>query len=95
MITSGKFSPEPDIGQIKVTISFPKIGASGKTGTWRVFRPVKDEEKCTFCGLCYMYCPEAVIDKNMEIDYDYCKGCGICANECPSKAIEMVEENGS
>lgn len=76
----------------KVTISYPKIGASGKTGDWRIFRPVRDENKCTKCMLCYIYCPEAVISNAIMIDYDYCKGCGICANECPKNAIVMIEE---
>ncbi|WP_456486383.1 4Fe-4S binding protein [Candidatus Alkanophaga liquidiphilum] len=78
--------------EIKVTISYPKIGASGKTGSWRTFKPVRDENKCVRCMLCYVYCPEVVIDKEINIDYDYCKGCGICANECPTDAIRMVEE---
>jgi len=80
------------IMEIKVTISYPKIGASGKTGDWRTFKPVRDEKKCIRCMLCYVYCPEAVIDKEINIDYDYCKGCGICANECPTGAIRMMEE---
>ncbi len=79
--------------QVMATISYPKVGVSGKTGNWRDFRPVRREEKCISCMLCYIYCPEAVIDRNLEIDYDYCKGCGICANECPKNAIEMIEES--
>jgi len=66
-----------------------------KTGDWRAFRPVIDEEKCTYCLLCWIYCPDGAIireEKTVRVNYDYCKGCGICANECPSKAITMVEE---
>jgi pyruvate ferredoxin oxidoreductase delta subunit len=63
-----------------------------KTGTWRVFRPVVDKEKCNECGLCASYCPDAAISENLEIDLTYCKGCGICSNECPKKAIVMVRE---
>lgn len=79
----------------KVTISYPRIGASGNTGDWRTFRPVRDMDRCIKCMLCYLYCPEAVISSSIEIDYDYCKGCGICANECSKKAITMVEERGN
>lgn len=63
-----------------------------KTGTWRTFKPVLDNEKCTKCLLCWFYCPDGSIKRGerIEIDYDYCKGCGICANVCPVKAIEMV-----
>ena len=67
------------------------------TGSWRTLRPVVDVAKCTGCGSCNSFCPEASIDmveRKAVINYDYCKGCGVCANECPSKAIEMVSEVG-
>ena len=64
-----------------------------KTGSWRTFKPVYDQEKCNMCLFCWFYCPDGCIkrlDDRMEFDFDYCKGCGICANECPQDAIEMV-----
>ena len=70
----------------------PGKSRDNKTGSWRVFKPVVDKEKCNACGLCATYCPDAVINDDLEIDLNYCKGCGICANECPKKAIEMVRE---
>jgi len=80
-----------------IPISFPMDGSIGITGDWRTFRPMINEEKCTNCGICWMYCPEGVIQKNgngsFEIDYRYCKGCGICARECPTKNIEMKRES--
>jgi pyruvate ferredoxin oxidoreductase delta subunit len=45
--------------------------------------------------MCWVLCPEGVIDKQnekLEIDMNYCKGCGICAHECPKEAITMVSE---
>lgn len=67
-----------------------------RTGLWRALKPVKDDSRCTKCGICWMYCPEHTIRKTEEgdyvIDYEYCKGCGVCATECPSEAIQMVEE---
>lgn len=67
-----------------------------KTGDWRVFRPMIDNEKCIKCGLCWMFCPDSSIiwdgDNFPTVDYEHCKGCGICAHECPTKAIEMVRD---
>jgi pyruvate ferredoxin oxidoreductase delta subunit len=51
-----------------------------------------DKEKCNACGLCAMYCPDAAINEELEIDLEFCKGCGICARECPKKAITMERE---
>lgn len=76
----------------RLAMSRPLEGATGKTGTWRVFRPVVDKETCNACGLCATYCPDGVISDDLEIDLTYCKGCGICANECPKKAIVMIRE---
>lgn len=81
---------------VVTTISYPKVGAMGKTGTWRTFKPILDKNKCVKCLRCWIFCPEAVIwrnkDGSVDIDYDYCKGCGICANVCPVKAIKMIRE---
>ena len=57
------------------------------TGAWRTLRPVRDEEACTHCMICWVYCPDSIIlvenSKVIGFDYDHCKGCGICAAECP------------
>lgn len=75
------------------SVSRPIKGCAGDTGEWRVFRPVKDAEKCNNCLLCWVFCPEACIDKEEhEVDYQYCKGCGICAVECPTGAMTMIKE---
>jgi 2-oxoacid:acceptor oxidoreductase gamma subunit (pyruvate/2-ketoisovalerate family)/2-oxoacid:acceptor oxidoreductase delta subunit (pyruvate/2-ketoisovalerate family) len=71
----------------------PGSFVENKTGSWKVFRPEYDKEKCTMCNFCWFYCPEGCIyrkDDHMDFDMDYCKGCGICANECPVEAIRMV-----
>ncbi|MDR0912972.1 MAG: 4Fe-4S binding protein [Methanobrevibacter sp.] len=73
-------------------VSEPGSTRRNKTGSWRTFKPILDKEKCNDCDNCIMFCPEGVVNKEHDIDYDYCKGCGICAEECPVKAIEMVRE---
>ncbi|MCD6541742.1 MAG: 4Fe-4S binding protein [Thermoplasmata archaeon] len=81
---------------VVTTLSYPKTGAMGKTGTWRIFRPILNKDKCVKCLRCWIFCPEGAIirkeDDSVEIDYDYCKGCGICARECKVKAITMERE---
>ncbi|MEM3404264.1 MAG: 4Fe-4S binding protein [Nitrososphaeria archaeon] len=81
----------------KITvISEPAEGVAGKTGSWRLKRPVIDNARCIRCLICWIYCPDDTIsikeDGSVSVDYDYCKGCGICAQECPVKAITMMEE---
>ena len=72
--------------------------AEYKTGSWRSYRPVRDEEKCNHCLQCWAYCPDFCVkvedEKVVGIDLDYCKGCGICERICPPKvqAITMVLE---
>ena len=78
--------------RMRLAISRPTRGACGKTGSWRVCRPIVDREKCNACGICAMFCPDAAISEDLEIDLDFCKGCGICAHECPKKAIRMERE---
>ena len=67
-----------------------------ETGSWRTYRPVRDDKKCTHCLLCWVYCPDSSIiteeGKIRSFDYDHCKGCGICSVQCPVDAIEMIEE---
>ncbi len=66
------------------------------TGSWRSERPVLDEDKCTYCGLCALYCPtQCMIDEGEYFlpNFDYCKGCGICGRECPQDAISMMSES--
>ena len=81
---------------VVTSISYPKPGAMGKTGSWRVFRPLFDKEKCVKCLRCWVFCPESSIhrerDDTISINYDFCKGCGVCAQECKVKAIIMERE---
>lgn len=81
-----------------IPVSFPQKGAIGRTGDWRTFKPEINQEKCSKCGQCYMYCPEGTIEFDKEknqfvIDLEYCKGCGICAKVCPLKVISMDLEH--
>jgi len=66
------------------------------TGNWRFLRPVINQEKCTQCRVCDIYCPDACINPDpagFTVNLKYCKGCGICWTECPVKgAITPVPE---
>lgn len=79
-----------------VAIEEPGCAVEYETGDWKSRRPILDKEKCSKCGLCFLYCPEGCIRPDDEgyfiSDLKYCKGCGICATECPRKAINMVVE---
>jgi len=83
---------------IGTVIDKPGNSLEYETGGWRNYRPVRDDNKCSNCLICWIYCPEGCIrvkdGKVVDIDLKYCKGCGICAEECPvkEKAITMVEE---
>ena len=83
--------------RLKVPISTPKPGVAGKTGWWRTKKPIVDNDACTRCYLCEIYCPVNVIrvekESGVSIDYTYCKGCGICVEVCPKNAIVMVDEH--
>jgi len=79
--------------EIKQPISMPTEGVAGFTSAWRSQLPLIDSEKCNGCLLCWIFCPETLIDrKDRSIDLRYCKGCGVCARECPVNAIQMVRE---
>ncbi|MFN4046100.1 MAG: 4Fe-4S binding protein [Acidilobaceae archaeon] len=74
----------------------PSPGSAGRTGVWRLYRPVVHEGKCVKCGICWLYCPENTIIWSFRgipsVDYEYCKGCGVCSEVCPAKAIDMILE---
>jgi pyruvate ferredoxin oxidoreductase delta subunit len=81
--------------------SEPGPGDAGKTGSWRVLRPIIDLKVCipaktgkNTCFSCWLYCPDGVVTRTIPptINYEYCKGCEICAQECPVNAIKMVPE---
>jgi len=88
--------------RVLTSASYAGPGDAGRTGSWRVLRPVIDYTKCApaksgkpACFFCWLYCPDSVVSKTLQprIDLTYCKGCGICAEECPPQAIAMVEES--
>lgn len=81
------------------------IFCSTQTGTWRIVRPVVNDEVCIACGICEKHCPTGVMttekvksqesektNGTVHIDLTYCKGCGICANVCPKGSITMIDE---
>jgi pyruvate ferredoxin oxidoreductase delta subunit len=69
-----------------------------QTSNWRIVRPVKDDEKCNRCLICYLACPDACWayneeDDTLEWNAEFCKGCQICVQQCPEEgALTAVPE---
>jgi len=54
---------------------------------------VKDDDKCTDCGLCREHCRFDAVSKDFQIIRESCEGCGVCEFVCPTDAIEMVDRS--
>jgi L-aspartate semialdehyde sulfurtransferase ferredoxin len=55
---------------------------------------VRNEFKCTHCGLCVVYCPTGALytDKETQkiiFEKNKCIGCEICVKVCPPRAMEI------
>ena len=55
---------------------------------------VRNEEKCTHCGVCVGICPVgalAVDEDTRKINFysEKCTACGLCINVCPVRAMEV------
>ncbi len=55
---------------------------------------VRNDSKCTHCGLCVVYCPTSAlyVDKATQeiiFEKDKCIGCEICVKVCPTRAMEV------
>ncbi len=53
---------------------------------------VKDESKCTDCGLCQKVCRFGAITPEYEVNAFKCDGCSVCAAMCPEDALKMVKQ---
>jgi pyruvate ferredoxin oxidoreductase gamma subunit len=82
-------------------VATPSVYAVGnsperRTGNWRQFRPVLQQDRCTRCWICFVRCPEAAIALDANdypvVDYDECKGCLLCVHECPTQAFTAERE---
>ncbi len=82
-------------------VGSPSVYESGntilkKTGTWRLFKPFIDYDRCSRCRACFVHCPHSCISLDEsgypQIDYENCKGCFTCMDECPKKVITKERE---
>ncbi len=56
------------------------------------FAPIRDETRCTGCGICVASCPFQALslseDKILR-DAHKCFGCGVCETKCPEGAVTL------
>lgn len=72
------------------------VALSGQEGAYSVKIRI-DEQRCTGCGLCEAFCPEAVIEmretnntsKASATVAEKCCACYTCVGQCPQKAIQL------
>ena len=55
---------------------------------------VKNEDNCTHCGVCVVYCPTSALyldedSKEVKFVNEKCIGCEICVKICPYRAMEV------
>ncbi|HKL13833.1 MAG TPA: ATP-binding protein [Halanaerobiales bacterium] len=51
---------------------------------------IKDQDKCTDCGVCYDVCRFNAVDPvSYDIDKYKCEGCGVCVAMCPADALSL------
>ncbi|MDP8233657.1 MAG: NIL domain-containing protein [Candidatus Saelkia tenebricola] len=55
---------------------------------------IRNDKKCTHCGVCVVYCPTGALfvdNETQEVLFqeDKCIGCEICVNICPLRAMEV------
>ena len=59
------------------------------------FDIILDQDNCTECGICWVYCPLGVVYENKDgsfgIDSEYCRACGVCVVECPTDCIKLIK----
>jgi len=60
------------------------------------YKPVIEEEKCSFCGTCSFYCPAHALvvipGKKVIFMETLCEGCSLCEVVCPNGAIREGKE---
>ena len=79
---------------LKTALAQPKPGLSLNSG----FKPERDPDLCTSCGVCIDRCPTQALamtdEHGPELNLDRCVGCGVCATGCPTDAVTLVERAG-
>lgn len=56
---------------------------------------VKEEARCTECGMCQGVCRFKAIAKDLRINPIKCDGCGVCVAVCPQKALSLkIQDTG-
>ena len=73
--------------------NFGMGGVTKKTKGWlhKGSKPLYNNDKCTFCGVCSEVCPFQAIkvtDDEWNINKRSCFGCGVCVDNCSFDALD-------
>ena len=71
-----------------------RLGAEGCPGTWFLYAPRIDPQRCTGCDACLRICPHEALTLDekapaYEMDPDACTGCGACVDVCEVHAVAV------
>jgi Pyruvate/2-oxoacid:ferredoxin oxidoreductase delta subunit len=73
-----------------------KISKGTGFESWRNYKCIKDDERCTDCGECVQRCPMKAMtttdDNEVIYNAENCIGCGLCVTSCPTDSLILVRK---
>lgn len=102
-----KVTPKTELVKYRSRKSASRVAAGTPDAKGNI---IIDEDKCTWCGLCELLCPECITiywteEKpkppnfipavGIRIDTSNCDYCGLCETICPSDAVKVTCDSAS